>query len=164
MGMCNMKCYQYFEGKEINNLSSQQPFSKNKIKNKLTQYTPTTHSEILITHNENTLSDTNNRDKESPLKLRNKINEDNFMFCTMKNKKSLNDNYFDNYNQEEDIIIFDKNNTKNKTYNKYSWKKNSIKKMDLAQSDKQSDINLYSFPKKYNYHKDKYITYFTEGN
>ena len=164
MGICNMECYQYIESKEINNLSNQISFSKNKNKSKLSKIIPTTHSEILINHNENTLSDTNFKDKERPLKSKNKKNEDNYMFCTLKNKKALNDNYIDNYNQEEDIIIFDKNNTKNNTYNKNSWKKNSNKILDSARSDKQSDLNLYSFPKKYNYHKDKYITYFTEGN
>ena len=164
MGICNMECYQYIENKEISNLSNQQLFSKNKNKNKLNQIIPTTHSEVLITHHENSLSDTNNKEKENQLKSNNCKNEDNNMFCTLKNKKPLNENFFDNYNQEEDIIIFDKNNIKNKTYNKYSWKKNSIKKLDIVQNDKQSVINLYSFPKKYNYHKDKYITYFTEGN
>ena len=159
-----MGCYQYIESKEINNLSCQISFSKNKNKSKLTQIIPTTHSEILINHNENSLLDTNIKNKENPLVLKNKKNEDNYMFRTLKNKKEFNDNYFDNFNHEEDIIIFDKNNTKNKTYNKNSLKKNSIKILDIAQNDKQSVINLDSFPKRYNYHKDKYITYFTEGN
>ena len=163
MGICNMECYQYIESKEINNLSIQKSFSKNKNKSKLTQIIPTTHSEILINHNENTLSDINIKDKEKPLTSKNKKIEDNYVLCTFKNKKITNDNYLDNYNQEEDIIIFDKNKIKNKAYNKYSWKKNSITKLDITQNYKKSDINVYSFPKKYNYHKDKYITYFTEG-
>ena len=154
-----MGCYQYIESKEINNLSSQISFSKNKNKSKLAQIIPTTHLEILISHNENSLLDTNIKNKENPLVLKNKKNGDNYIFCSLKNKKAFNDNYFDNFNHEEDIIIFDKNNTKNKTYNK-----NSIKILDIAQNDKQPDINLNSFPKRYNYHKDKYITYFTEGN
>ena len=90
MGICNMGCYQYIESKEINNLSCQISFSKNKNKSKLTQIIPTTHSEILINNNENSLSDTNIKNKENPLVL--------------KNKKAFNDNYFDNFNHEEDII------------------------------------------------------------
>ena len=100
---------------------------------------------------------------------------------TINNTKNNNCEYFENYgDNEEDIVIVERKSPpirtryfhtnfrklKNNTYNKYFDKiEDNKKELDMTEFYKKyQNINNNTFQVKYNYHKDKYITYFTDDN
>ena len=79
-----------------------------------------------------------------------------------------------NYKPDEDIVIINRKSPDimPRYFHNYNTLKNKTNKKNLEESSKDLDLtgNYQSFrlsnmlPIKYNYHKDKYITYFTDDN
>ena len=99
---------------------------------------------------------------------------------TLKSDKNKNNEKFNgknNYKPDEDIVINNRkspdimpryfhnfNTLKNKACNK-NLEKSEESSKDLDLTGNYQSYRLSSmFPRKYNYHTDKYITYFTEDN
>ena len=137
--------------------------------------------------NENTKSDTSYREMSLKFSKKNTLDRSyspnmryNHLCNTLasdKNKDNQKPNEYNNIRPNEDVVIINRkspditprylrnyNILKNKAYNKDLDKfEESSKDLDLTgnyQSYRLSNI----FPIKYNYHKEKYITYFTDDN
>ena len=133
-------------------------------------------------YTDNTYSDTNYKDisfKYSKKTTKDRFQSPNNRYTIISGKSKRKENFYNNI-REEDVeideikspLIFPRylrtnfKNSKNSIYSKYFENIEECRKsleLTLKVKNPQNNISNY-FPIKYNYQRDKYITYFTDDN